>query len=130
MGRPQKPVALPEALFGWSACAPRHARCRLRRRCTKRRCGPYRDDHDGVHQPRRSVRNVTQRLAVGPRCQFAQCMRAHGVPGFPDPGVSPGGGKLPGPGYFVQAQSGPLSPDNPQFVKAQKSCQTLTGGLY
>ncbi len=62
--------------------------------------------------------------------KFAECMRAHGVPGFADPGVSPGGGKLPGPGYFVQAQSGPLSPDNPQFVKAQKSCQTLTGGLY
>jgi hypothetical protein len=73
---------------------------------------------------------VQQAAVTAHAVKFARCMRAHGVPGFPDPGVSPGGGKLPGPGYFVQAQSGPLSPDNPQFVKAQKSCRALTGGLY
>jgi hypothetical protein len=61
---------------------------------------------------------------------FAHCMRAHGVPGFPTPGLTPGGGKLSRGGYFVEAQSGPLSPDNPQFVRAQKACRNLTGGIY
>jgi hypothetical protein len=62
--------------------------------------------------------------------QFAECMRAHGVPGFPDPGSMPGGRKSPGGGYFVEAQSGPLSPDNPQFARAQKVCRNSTGGNY
>jgi hypothetical protein len=62
--------------------------------------------------------------------QFAECMRAHGVPGFPDPGSMPGGRKTPGGGYFIEAQSGPLSPDNPQFVRAQKACRDATGGIY
>ena len=30
-------------------------------------------------------------------------------------------------GYFVEAQNGPLSPSNPQFVRAQKTCQELAG---
>jgi hypothetical protein len=62
--------------------------------------------------------------------QFAECMRAHGLPGFPDPGSMPGGRKTPDGGYFIEAQSGPLSPDNPQFVRAQKACRISTGGTY
>jgi hypothetical protein len=61
--------------------------------------------------------------------KFAKCMRAHGLPSFPDPGVAPGGGKLPSAGYFVAAQSGALSPSNPQFVRAQTACRRVTGAF-
>lgn len=56
--------------------------------------------------------------------EFAQCMHTHGVPDFPDPGTRANWG------YFVQAQSGPLSPSNPQFARAQKTCQKSAGGTY
>ncbi|MGH9105430.1 MAG: hypothetical protein ACRDZX_06250 [Acidimicrobiales bacterium] len=56
--------------------------------------------------------------------KFARCMRSHGVPSFPDPGTGPHGG------YFVQAESGPLSPGNPQFVRAREACRKATGGIY
>jgi hypothetical protein len=50
---------------------------------------------------------------------FAKCMRAHGLPDFPDP---TGGG--------LQIRSSPgsdLSPDNPTFQNAQKACQSIIG---
>jgi hypothetical protein len=53
-------------------------------------------------------------------------MRSHGLTTFPDPGTGLGGHH----GYFVEAESGPLSPSNPQFVRAQKTCKKLTGSIY
>jgi hypothetical protein len=53
---------------------------------------------------------------------FSRCMRAHGVPDFPDP--SSGGG--------VQLQGGAgsdLNPNNPAFQAAQNACQSLLGSL-
>ena len=44
--------------------------------------------------------------------RFAQCMRAHGVPNFPDPSAG-GGGLSIGPG---------LNPQSPSFQGAQKAC--------
>jgi hypothetical protein len=46
--------------------------------------------------------------------KFARCMRAHGVPGFPDP-------KDPG-GFSTQALA-LLGTSSPSFVSAQKTCQ-------
>jgi hypothetical protein len=51
--------------------------------------------------------------------KFAQCMRANGVPDFPDPS---GGG--------LQIRSSPgsdLNPNNPVFQRAQKKCATQVG---
>jgi hypothetical protein len=51
---------------------------------------------------------------------FSKCMRAHGLPDFPDP--SPGGG--------LQIRSGPgsdVNPNNPTFQAAQKACQSIMG---
>ena len=48
--------------------------------------------------------------------QFADCMRSHGVPNFPDPG-SPVGG--PGSGISEQA---------PAFVSAEQTCNKLQPG--
>jgi hypothetical protein len=52
--------------------------------------------------------------------KYSQCMRAHGVPDFPDP--SPGGG------LSIQVHPGSdLSPNNPTFQNASKLCAKKTG---
>jgi hypothetical protein len=49
---------------------------------------------------------------------FAQCMRAHGVPNFPDPPSSGGGAAIDaGPGTG-------LDPNSPAFKSAQQACHT------
>jgi hypothetical protein len=53
---------------------------------------------------------------------FSKCMRAHGLPDFPDP--SPGGG------IQIQGTAGSdLNPDSPAFQAAQKVCQPILGSL-
>jgi hypothetical protein len=57
--------------------------------------------------------------------KYAKCMRTHGVPDFPDPQTTGGGGiqiKGGGPG------SSDLNPDSPVFQKAQKVCAFLRPG--
>jgi hypothetical protein len=46
--------------------------------------------------------------------KFAACMRAHGVPNFPDPGVPVG---QPGSG---------INPDAPAFQSSEQTCDKLT----
>jgi hypothetical protein len=55
--------------------------------------------------------NGTQALA------FSQCMRAHGVANFPDPGAN---GQIDVSG----GQNSDLNPNNPTFQKAQNACQS------
>jgi hypothetical protein len=51
--------------------------------------------------------------------KFSQCMRAHGIPDFPDPS---------GSGFSIQAHAGSdLSPNNPTFQNASKLCSKQTG---
>jgi hypothetical protein len=55
--------------------------------------------------------------------KFSQCMRAHGVPKFPDP--SGGNGRI-----SISIKGGPgsgLDPSSPQFQAAQKACQSISG---
>jgi hypothetical protein len=51
--------------------------------------------------------------------KYSQCMRAHGVPNFPDP--SPGGG------LQIDSSSG-VDPRSPSFQTAQQACQKLLPG--
>ena len=51
--------------------------------------------------------------------KFAQCMRSHGVPKFPDPKA---GGLLK-----LGSKSG-VDPNTPAFQAAQKTCQKLVPG--
>ena len=53
---------------------------------------------------------------------FAQCMRSHGVPNFPDPKVSGNSLQLGGP-----SATG-FNPNSPQFQAAQKACQSKLPG--
>jgi hypothetical protein len=53
----------------------------------------------------------------GAGLKFADCMRSHGVPNFPDPG--PGGG--------IQLSSA-INPQSPAFQSAQSACSKLMPG--
>jgi hypothetical protein len=56
---------------------------------------------------------------------YARCMRGHGVPDFPDPSTSPGGG------VSFQIDGGPgsdLNHNNPNFMAADKACRALLPG--
>jgi hypothetical protein len=45
--------------------------------------------------------------------KFAQCMRSHGEPDFPDPGST------------TKPPPGAIDPTSPQFQRATKDCQSL-----
>ncbi|HUB75248.1 MAG TPA: hypothetical protein VL979_14590 [Solirubrobacteraceae bacterium] len=54
--------------------------------------------------------------------KFSECMRHHGVPNFPDPKFSAGGGRV-----TLKLGGGPssgLNPNSPQFQAAQRACQS------
>ncbi len=59
--------------------------------------------------------------------KFSQCMRAHGVPSFPDPKFSSSGG---GFGIRIGSKGGPsaIDPSSPKFQAAQKACQSIMPG--
>jgi hypothetical protein len=77
--------------------------------------------------PSGSTASPAQQEAVTAKAvEFARCMRSHGLTTFPDPDTGLGARH----GYFVEALNGPLSPSNPQFASAQKTCKKLTGGIY
>jgi hypothetical protein len=46
----------------------------------------------------------------------SQCMRSHGVPGFPDPSAQ---------GYVQLGPGDQINPDSPQFQEAQRICAKL-----
>jgi hypothetical protein len=64
-----------------------------------------------------------QAKALAGLLKFSNCMRSHGVPNFPDPTTSPGGGV----GLSVKSGSG-LDPGSPVFQDAQRACQSLMPG--
>lgn len=49
---------------------------------------------------------------------FSQCMRAHGVPDFPDPQSSNGGNAI-----SINGSGASLDPNSPQFQSAQTACK-------
>jgi hypothetical protein len=64
-----------------------------------------------------SSNNASSSSGQSAGIRFADCMRSHGVPNFPDPG---GGGG----GFQIPAGSG-VDPASPAFQSAQKDCQKL-----
>lgn len=56
---------------------------------------------------------------------YSKCMRSHGIPDFPDPTTSPGGG------VGIQVDGGPgsdLNRNNPRFKAAAEACRSLEPG--
>jgi hypothetical protein len=55
--------------------------------------------------------------------RFAKCMRAHGIPDFPDPSTN-GGIEL-----HADSRSSDINPSNPVFQRAQTTCQPILGSM-
>jgi hypothetical protein len=65
---------------------------------------------------------TTAKAGFGQALKFSRCMRANGVPNFPDPSAAGGGIRLevvPGSG---------IKPQTPAFQAAQKKCRRLLPG--
>jgi hypothetical protein len=56
--------------------------------------------------------------------KYAQCMRAHGVPNFPDPQTTNGGIGVPG-GFTFDTAGRNLDQKSPQYQAAARACQSL-----
>lgn len=61
-----------------------------------------------------------QQKALSQALKFVACMRAHGLPSFPDPILKAGGVEMHGPAG--------LGPNSPQLKSAQQACQKLMPG--
>jgi hypothetical protein len=63
-----------------------------------------------------------QQHALGQLVKYAQCMRAHGVPNFPDPHTTSGGIGVPsGIGFDLSG----IDLRSPQYQTASRACQSL-----
>jgi hypothetical protein len=67
--------------------------------------------HIGTAQP-----TATASAAAGQGIAHSECMRSHGVPGFPDPTAQ---------GYVELSGSDQINPDSPGFLRAQQICAKL-----
>jgi hypothetical protein len=56
--------------------------------------------------------------------KYAQCMRSHGVPNFPDPQMTNGGIGVPG-GFSFDTSGRNLHQKSPQYQAAARACQSL-----
>jgi hypothetical protein len=56
--------------------------------------------------------------------RFSRCMRAHGVPNFPDPSVQSNGSGV-AVTIRLHAGSGGIDPHSPQFQAAQQACRSI-----
>ncbi len=61
----------------------------------------------------------SQAHSIQPAVNFADCMRSHGVPSFPDPTTSP---------HEFKQSLDPSLPHSPAFVSAVKGCQHFLPG--
>jgi len=65
-----------------------------------------------------------QQHALGQLVKYAQCIRAHGVPNFPDPQLTNGGIGVPG-GFTFDTSGLNLDQKSPTYQAAAKACQSL-----
>lgn len=73
--------------------------------------------------PGSTARSGSQTTEASPQhsaLEYSRCMRANGVPSFPDPSTS---------GGFLFAPGSGIDPSSPTFKKAQAACATYMGGL-
>ena len=72
-----------------------------------------------VPAPQQGQQAEQQAQGQAQALQFAQCMRAHGVPTFPDPDFSHG---------ITFADNGSYDPNSPSFQGADQACGSLLSG--
>lgn len=61
---------------------------------------------------------------LGQLVKYAQCMRSHGVPGFPDPTTTDGGIGVPS-GFTFDTAGRNLDQKSPRYQAAARACQSL-----
>jgi hypothetical protein len=71
--------------------------------------------------PASSMSPQQRQQVLSESLRYAACMRAHGVPNFPDPGTTSGGS--------VSFDIQPSIVDTPQFASAARACQSVDPGL-
>jgi hypothetical protein len=59
-----------------------------------------------------------QRQQLADDLKFAQCMRSHGVPNFPDPTAEPSG-----PRFLISVSRDGFDPHSPQILAKAQACQ-------
>jgi hypothetical protein len=62
-----------------------------------------------------------QQQALRQALKFSACMRAHGLPSFPDPTTRNGG-------VTISVGVSGMNPNSPQFQSAQRACRSLMPG--
>ena len=68
--------------------------------------------------PYQSPTQAQQRQQLTGDLKFAQCMRSHGVPGFPDPTTGPDG-----PRFVISVSRDGFDPHSPQILAKAHACQ-------
>ena len=72
------------------------------------------------YTPAGSATPAETATALAKAVKFAECMRSHGQPDFPDPTSN---------GEFNFAPQDDIDSNSPRFQAAQKACQSLDPGL-
>jgi hypothetical protein len=72
-------------------------------------------------QPSQSITPAERQAAISQLLKLARCMRAHGVPNFPDPSTAGGG-------VSIRIGGNGVDPSSPQFRSAVQSCQQYAPG--
>jgi hypothetical protein len=68
-----------------------------------------------------SIANVTPAIMAAYALKYSDCMRAHGLPNFPEPNAK---------GLITINPTGIMDPNSPQYERAEKACQKLDNGLF
>lgn len=71
-----------------------------------------------------SHKTATGPLSAGAQLAFSKCMRAHGVPNFPDPGAPSGTAEDSFAGIAIPST---INTQSPAFQGAENSCRGLLG---
>jgi hypothetical protein len=68
-----------------------------------------------------SIADVTPAMMATYALKYSDCMRAHGLPNFPEPNPK---------GLITINPTGVMGPGSPQYKRAEKACQKLDNGLF
>lgn len=74
-----------------------------------------------------SHKSPTSSSAASAQLAFSKCMRAHGVPDFPDPGTPSGAGENSIGGIAIPST---INMQSPAFQRAENSCRGLFAAAF
>lgn len=72
--------------------------------------------------PYQAPTHTQQRSNLAAALKFARCMRAHGIPGFPDPTTDPSSGREV---FVIHTRQVPFNPHSPQILAKVVTCERV-----